>query len=241
MTTPSLSLTQVQRAYAARTVLAGVDLRVEPGEIVGFVGANGAGKTTTMRIALGLAEADSGTVRLLGTAPDHAARLRVGYMPEERGLFATMTPRDQLAFLAAARGLRRRDALRAADAWLERVAVQGAATRLERLSLGNQQRVQLAAALVHDPALLVLDEPFSGLDPTAAETMAEILRERSEAGVGVLLSSHQLDLVERLCDRVCVLAEGRVVADGTVADLTGGDPRGLAPTFHRLTTRQEIA
>ena len=178
-----------------------------------------------MRIALGVLEADAGEVRWDGRPIDFEARRRVGYMPEERGLYPRMTVADQLVYLARLHGLSPADARRSVDAWIERLGV--AARRDDevlKLSLGNQQRVQLAAALVHDPDVLILDEPFSGLDPVAVDVMSDVLREKCDSGVPVVFSSHQLDLVERLCDRIGIIREGRMVAVGAVDELRAGAP-----------------
>jgi ABC-2 type transport system ATP-binding protein len=193
---------------------------VGSGELFGFVGSNGAGKTTTMRIVLGVLAADSGSVTYDGKPLDLDLRRRVGYMPEERGLYPKMEVGDQLRFLARLHGLSAADAARATDKWTERL---GVASRrgddVESLSLGNQQRVQLAAALVHEPEVLVLDEPFSGLDPVAVDVMSDVLKERAAVGVPVIFSSHQLDLVERLCHRVGIVSAGSMVAIGTIDEL----------------------
>jgi ABC-2 type transport system ATP-binding protein len=184
------------------------------------VGPNGAGKTTAMRIVLGVLEPDAGEVRWRGRPCDAAARARFGYMPEERGLYPKMRVSDQLVHFARLHGVDRAGATAAAARWLERLGLDEVATRrTETLSLGNQQRAQLAAALVHEPELLVLDEPFSGLDPVGVDVLSEVLRERARAGVPVVFSSHQLELVERLCDAVAIIRTGRVVASGRVADL----------------------
>ncbi|GAA4977461.1 ATP-binding cassette domain-containing protein [Kineococcus glutinatus] len=203
------------RRFGDRLALDGVSLSVPAGRVVGFVGANGAGKTTTMRIVLGVLAQDSGTVTWRGAVPDLAVRRRFGYMPEERGLYPKGQLAEQLVYLARLHGVDRRTAQLRTGELLERLGLAARAKeQLESLSLGNQQRVQIAAALVHDPELLVLDEPFSGLDPIAVDAMAQLLRERAAAGVGVLFSSHQLDLVDRLCDELVVLHSGRVVAAG---------------------------
>ena len=184
----------------------------------GFVGPNGAGKTTTMRIVLGVLEPDRGTVEFDGAPVDLAARSRFGYMPEERGLYPKMRVRRQLAYLASLHGVP--DPAAAAERWISRLGLAGRAEdRVEQLSLGNQQRVQLAAALVHDPKLLVLDEPFSGLDPVGVDLLSGVLAEYAATGVPVLFSSHQLELVERLCDAVAIIKDGRLVASGAVEDL----------------------
>jgi ABC-2 type transport system ATP-binding protein len=193
---------------------------VAPGQLFGFVGPNGAGKTTAMRIVLGVLEPDAGQVRWRGRPCDVGARARFGYMPEERGLYPKMRVADQLVHFARLHGVDRAGARAAAERWLERLGLaDGAGRRTETLSLGNQQRAQLAAALVHDPELLVLDEPFSGLDPVGVDVLSEVLRERAQAGVPVVFSSHQLELVERLCDAVAIVRAGRVVASGRVAEL----------------------
>lgn len=223
-----LELEGLTRRYGDRTVLDGLSFGVERGQMLGFVGPNGAGKTTTMRIVLGVLEPNAGEVRFEGRPIDFAARSRFGYMPEERGLYPKMRVRDQLAYLAELHGLSRTDATAAADRWMERMGIaERADSRIEELSLGNQQRVQLAAALVHDPDLLVLDEPFSGLDPIGVEVMAEVLRERARDGVPVVFSSHQLALVEDLCDAIAIIKDGRLVVHGTVDGLRAQGGAGL--------------
>jgi ABC-2 type transport system ATP-binding protein len=228
-----LELSGLHKRFGARVALDGVSFSVRPGEVFGFVGANGAGKTTTMRIVLGVLAADQGSVRWDGREVDAGLRRQFGYMPEERGLYPKMRVRDQLVYLARLHGLTRPAAGTAADQLLERLGISDRAhDRVEELSLGNQQRVQLAAALVHDPMLLVLDEPFSGLDPVGVDVLAEVLKERVAAGTPLVFSSHQLELVERLCDSVGVIAGGRMVATGTVVELSG--TAGLAERFRAL-------
>jgi len=212
--------------YGRTVALDGLSLDVEPGLMTGFVGPNGAGKTSTMRIVLGVLGPDSGTVTWNGAPVDADARRRFGYMPEERGLYPKMKVADQLVYLARLHGLDTVRAQRATDDLLDRLGIgDRAGDTLERLSLGNQQRVQLAAALVHGPDLLVLDEPFSGLDPIGVDVLAGVLQEEVARGVPVLFSSHQLELVERLCDRVSIVKEGRVVAAGAVEELRRRDQR----------------
>jgi ABC-2 type transport system ATP-binding protein len=222
-----LELDALSRRYGEVVALDDLTLSVPDGSICGFVGPNGAGKTTAMRIVLGVLAADAGEVRWEGRPIDAATRARFGYMPEERGLYPKMRAADQLAYLARLHGLQRADAAAAAALWLERMGLgERSGDRVEALSLGNQQRVQLAAALVHEPAVLILDEPFSGLDPIGVDVMSEVLRERSAAGVPVLFSSHQLELVERVCDSVAIIKDGRLVASGTVAELRARGGRG---------------
>ncbi|WP_159626300.1 ABC transporter ATP-binding protein [Actinomyces sp. zg296] len=187
--------------------------------------SGGAGKSTTMRITMGVLEADSGTTTWDGVELDASFRRSIGYMPEERGLYPKMRVGEQLTYLGRLHGLSKSAAQASSDAWTERLGVaERRDDDVQKLSLGNQQRVQLAAALVGDPALLILDEPFSGLDPVAVEVMSDVIRERAAAGVPTLFSSHQLDVVERLVDRVIIIRSGGLVADGTVEELraTGG-------------------
>lgn len=215
-----LRVSSVSRSFGDRRVLDDISFDVVPGRMTGFVGANGAGKTTSMRIILGLLAADSGTVTWRGEPVTRSARQRFGYMPEERGLYPKMKVREQLLYLGRLHGLTARAARANVADLLDRVGLtERADDTLETLSLGNQQRAQVAAALVHDPELLILDEPFSGLDPIAVEVLAGVLRERAARGVPVLFSSHQLDVVERLCDDLVIIAAGAVRAAGSRTEL----------------------
>ena len=216
-----LELTGLRRRYGDVRALDGLSFTVPPGEVVGFLGPNGAGKTTAMRAIVGVAGLDEGTVRWNGSPIGEAERRRIGYMPEERGLYPAMRVHEQLSYFARLHGLSPADARSAASRWSERLGIADKAqAKTESLSLGNQQRVQLAAALVHDPELLVLDEPFSGLDPVGVDAMSEVLVERAAAGVTMLFSSHQLDLVEHLCTSVAIIDHGRLVAGGRVDELS---------------------
>ncbi|GAA4948103.1 ABC transporter ATP-binding protein [Actinoplanes utahensis] len=210
-----LNVDAVNRSFGERHVLKDVSFTVDSGRLTGFVGANGAGKTTTMRIILGVLAADTGTVTWNGVPVTREHRQRFGYMPEERGLYPKMTVAEQIVYLGRLHGLGHADARRRTTALLERLELaERAGDLVEKLSLGNQQRAQIAAALVHDPELLVLDEPFSGLDPLAVENVLTVLRERARSGAAVLFSSHQLDLVERLCDDLVIIADGTIRAAG---------------------------
>ena len=217
---PTLALHALNKSYGPVRALDDLSLEVRAGEIFGFVGSNGAGKSTAMRIALGVVAADSGEVSWDGRPVDRQIRSRMGYMPEERGLYPRMKVGEQLVYLARLHGLDPAAAQRSMQHWTE---VLGITARqgddVIRLSLGNQQRVQLAAALVHDPDVLVLDEPFSGLDPVAVDVMSEVLRAQTAAGVPVVFSSHQLELVERISDRVGIVKDGSMVAVGTIDEL----------------------
>jgi ABC-2 type transport system ATP-binding protein len=224
-----LELIDLRRRFGDVVALDGVSFEVPEGRIVGFVGRNGAGKTTAMRIALGVLQADDGEVRWRGASVDTAARRRFGYMPEERGLYPKMRVLEQLVYLARLRGMPKGLARSRAGELLATLDVIGDPNaRVESLSLGNQQRVQLAAALVHAPELLVLDEPFSGLDPVGVDVLSGVLgREAREEGAAVVFSSHQLDLVERLCDEVVLIDHGRIAARGTIEELRASRARNL--------------
>ncbi|GIE27278.1 ABC transporter ATP-binding protein [Actinoplanes italicus] len=214
--TTVLNVEAVNRTFGERQVLKDVSFTVDSGRLTGFVGANGAGKTTTMRIILGVLAADSGQVTWHGRPVTREDRQKFGYMPEERGLYPKMTVVEQVVYLGRLHGLSAADAKRRTTALLERLELsERGGDPVEKLSLGNQQRAQIAAALVHDPELLVLDEPFSGLDPIAVETVLAVLRERARSGAAVLFSSHQLELVERLCDDLAIIADGTIRAAGS--------------------------
>jgi len=228
VTDRKLEVDAVSKRYGETVALREMTFDVGAGEIFGFVGSNGAGKTTTMRITLGVLAADAGEVRWDGRPVTLETRSHIGYMPEERGLYPRMKVGEQLEYLARLHGLSRADAVRAARSWTERLGVDARiGDEVQKLSLGNQQRVQLAAALVHDPEILVLDEPFSGLDPVAVDVMSAVLKEKCAEGVPVIFSSHQLDLVERLCDRVGIVRAGSMVACGSVPELRRGGAEEL--------------
>lgn len=230
-----LELDHVVRRFGDKVAVDQVSFRVADGRITGFVGGNGAGKTTSMRMIMGVLAINGGQIRWDGEPATAEHRRAFGYMPEERGLYPKQPVLAQLVYLGRLRGLSQESARRSATDLLERFSLADRCNvKLESLSLGNQQRVQITAALLGSPALLVLDEPFSGLDPLAVDSMAQVLRELADAGVGVLFSSHQLELVERLCDHLVVLSGGQVIANGTAAEL-----RRRGQTRHRLVTGGE--
>lgn len=237
----TLEIDRLSKSYGDVQALRELSFDVKAGEIFGFVGSNGAGKTTAMRIMLGVLAADSGEVRWDGRPLDLEARRHVGYMPEERGLYPKMKVADQLMFFARLHGLAEDRARANVELWTDRLGVgHRRRDEVEKLSLGNQQRVQLAAALVHDPRVLVLDEPFSGLDPVAVDVMSEVLRERAAQGVPVIFSSHQLDLVERLCDRVGIVRAGQMVALGTIPELRSSAPAPWLLSWSERTDPQAV-
>ncbi|NUT40938.1 MAG: ABC transporter ATP-binding protein [Thermoactinospora sp.] len=224
-----LEITGLRKQFpGGKVALDGVGFEVRPGELYGFVGANGAGKTTTMRIVMGVLLSDAGQVSWQGRPLDADTRKRIGYMPEERGLYQKMRVAEQIEYFGQLHGMSSAAARTATDDLLERLTLtERRNDAVEALSLGNQQRVQLAVALVHDPELLILDEPFSGLDPIAVEALSTVLQERARGGVPVLFSSHQLELVERLCDAVGIISAGRMVATGSVETLQAAAGRAL--------------
>jgi len=220
-----LELRNLSKRYGQVRALDGASLSVAPGRMLGFLGPNGAGKTTAMRSVFGLVRLDAGEVTWNGVPIGPEQRLRFGYMPEQRGLYPRMKVGEQLIYFAELHGMSRTDAAASAARWLATLGLSDRTDdRLEQLSHGNQQRVQLAAALVHDPELLILDEPFSGLDPVAVETLADSLEGEAAQGKAVVFSSHQLDLVEDLCEDVVIINQGRNVMGGNVAQLKESSP-----------------
>lgn len=223
-----LQIENLTKSYGDLVAVDGVNLRVEPGKIVGFVGPNGAGKSTTMRSIFGLVAPDAGVIRWSGEEVTQEHMLRFGYMPEQRGLYPKMKIAEQVAFFGELKGVPAKRARAQAEELLGALDLgDRLEDPLEKLSHGNQQRVQLAVSLVNNPDLLVLDEPFNGLDPVAVITLQEVLAEQVSNGAGVLFSSHQLDLVERVCDEIVVIVAGKVLARGSVRDVraAGGERR----------------
>jgi len=211
-----LELHAINRSFGERRVLRDVSFTVTGGRMTGFVGGNGAGKTTTMRVILGVLAPDSGSVTLDGAPLTAEQRTRFGYMPEERGLYPKMKVAEQIIYLGRLHGMSADQAKTSAETLLERLGLgERLGDTVESLSLGNQQRAQIAAALVHSPEVLVLDEPFSGLDPIAVEVVLNVLKDFAATGAPVIFSSHQLDIVERLCDDLVVIADGEIRASGS--------------------------
>lgn len=233
-----LEVKDLQKRFGNVVALDGVTLSVKPGELTGFVGANGAGKTTSMRIMMGVLAHDSGDVLFNGSPVSGDQRVRWGYMPEERGLYPKMKVAEQITYFGRLHGMSTTDAKSSTDDLLEQLNLTARAKDdVQDLSLGNQQRVQLAVSLVHNPEVLVLDEPFSGLDPIAVDVMAEALQTRSRSGVPVLFSSHQLELMERICDMIHIIHGGSNVASGTVEELR---ERGEKPLRVTVDTTADL-
>ena len=227
----------MRRTFGSLVALDDLTFTVPSGQVVGFLGPNGAGKTTTMRAIFGLTDLDAGVVKWDGTPVGRAQWRRFGYMPEERGLYPGMLVADQVEYLGRLHGLSPHDAASATRTWLERLDIADRAdSKVESLSHGNQQRVQLCAALVHEPELLVLDEPLSGLDPTGIDAIGRVLVDQARAGCCVLFSSHQLDLVEDLCEQVTIIDRGSLVVSGTVDELATSGARRLVVRIDGIRT-----
>jgi ABC-2 type transport system ATP-binding protein len=234
-----LVIDALTRRFGTVTAVSALSLEVRAGEIVGFLGANGAGKTTTLRCASGLLAPDEGTIHVAGADLEReprVAKARLGLVPDRPFLYDRLSAREFLAFVAALYDLPAEAAARRAEELLARLALAEHADRtIEGYSLGMRQKTAIAAALLHSPPLLLLDEPLNGLDPPAARLLKELLREHARAGGGVLVSTHLLDVAERLCDRVVILRAGRVIAGGTLEDLKGDRrERSLEDVFMEL-------
>ena len=232
----SIQVEGLTRTFGDLVAVDHLDFEIPAGQMTGFVGANGAGKTTTMRMIVGVLSPTSGRVSWSGQPITAAHRCAIGYMPEERGLYPKQPVIDQLVYLARIKGESAQAARIEAMEYLERFGLADRAReQVQKLSLGNQQRVQVTASLLARPAALILDEPFSGLDPVAVDAMANVLREQTARGVPVLFSSHQLDLIDRLCDRMVILHHGRMVANGTTEEL-----RDVGPLRYRVEGRGDV-
>jgi ABC-2 type transport system ATP-binding protein len=219
MSEPALFVEHLRKTYANVVAVDDLSFQVERGEIFGLLGPNGAGKTTTIRILMDIFKPDSGEVRVLGRPPG-AARRQVGYLPEERGLYRTLKVLDCLTYLGQLKGMERAAALRRAEQLLERVELSAWGKRkVDELSRGMQQKVQLAAALIHDPELIVLDEPFQGLDPVNTEMVRSLIRDLRAQGKTIVLSAHEMSLVEMLCERIALIHRGRAVLNGRLSDI----------------------
>jgi ABC-2 type transport system ATP-binding protein len=217
---PAIRLREIYKSFGPQKAVEALDLTVPRESIYGLLGPNGAGKTTTIRIILDIIGPDSGVVEVLGSSVSDAVRARVGYLPEERGLYQKMKVLDHVVFLGILKGMRREDARREASRWLDRLELADRANdRVETLSKGMQQKVQFLSSVLHDPDLLILDEPFSGLDPINVDLLREIVLERKREGATVLFSTHLIEDAERLCERVCMIAGAEKVLDGRVKDI----------------------
>ena len=222
-----LRITGLAKRFRGGGGVSDVSLSVPGGTVTGFIGVNGAGKSTTLRCALGLLRPDAGDIRLFGAPFSRSARRRIGFLPEERGLFAHERARDAIAFYGRLKGMARNTAFAAADRLLERIGLGARRNdRIASLSKGNAQRVQVLAAMVHDPDLLLLDEPLSGLDLIAQSELLSLLVEFRARGGGILFSTHSMAAAETICDRVVMLSAGRTIFEGAVPDASALAPHG---------------
>ncbi len=214
-----LELENIEKSFGEKKVLTGVSFKAEGGKAFGLLGRNGAGKTTSIRILMDVFPADSGRVLMDGVPIDYG-KVGIGYLPEERGLYPKKIIVDQLTYFAELKGMSRKDALRSIDYWLERLEMtEYRNKRLDTLSKGNQQKIQLVTALAHDPDIVILDEPFSGLDPVNAMLLKDVVREQIGRGKIVLFSSHQMSYIEEFCDSIAILNSGKVVLCGDLRDI----------------------
>lgn len=216
----SLSIREVTKRFGSFTAVDSLSLSVDRGQMFGMLGANGAGKTTTFRMILGLLQPSEGAIRWSGQKLDYESSHIVGYLPEERGLYPKLTVAKQLVFLGRLRGMKRHDILREMDMWLERFRIpEYANKKIEELSKGNQQKIQFIAAVIHRPELIILDEPFSGLDPVNVELLKQAVTNLQEEGTTILFSSHRMEHVEELCEHLCIMHRGRPVVTGALRDI----------------------
>jgi ABC-2 type transport system ATP-binding protein len=235
--TTNLELRDVRKSYGGLVAVDGVSLAVPEGSIFGLLGPNGSGKTSTIRMIMDITAPDSGEILLFGQPRRREDLRRIGYLPEERGLYPKMTVMDQLVFLGEIRGLKRRELMPEITRWLERVQLGGrGASKVEELSKGNQQKVQLIGTVLHKPDLLILDEPFSGLDPLNQELFRELLLDYRQQGKSVILSTHGMALAERLCDSICLISKGRAILTGELRAIK----RRLGGNSYRLVGDKDI-
>ena len=219
-TRPTLVLEGVTKSYGDFTAVSDLSLQVHPGRVFGLIGPNGAGKTTTIRMIVNITVPDSGTIELLGQRMNTALQDRIGYLPEERGLYKKMKVGEQLRFFAELKDLRGAEANKRIDSWLEKLQLTAwKDKRTKELSKGMQQKIQFITAVIHDPDLVILDEPFSGLDPVNVDLMKQTILEQKAAGKTIILSTHQMEIAEKLCDDVCMINRAHKVLDGKLRDI----------------------
>jgi len=216
----AIVLKGIRKAFAGHVAVSDLSLEVPRNSVFGLLGPNGAGKTTTLRMVMDILGPDAGEIEILGRPADHAARARIGYMPEERGLYPRMVLEEQLVFMAAIKGLPRREAERRLGPWLERLGLADwRRRRTNELSKGMQQKAQFIATVLHEPDVLIMDEPMSGLDPVGMDVMRDVMLDLRRRGSTIVLSSHQMGTVERLCDRVALINRGEKILDGAVSEV----------------------
>jgi ABC-2 type transport system ATP-binding protein len=223
---PIVELDRIRKVYDTKVAVDGLTLRIEPGTMFGLLGPNGSGKSSSIRMMIGMTRPDSGTVNLFGKPFERAALSRIGYLPEERGLYKKMNCLEQLVFFGQLHGLDAVTATKRAHQWSERMQISDAlGKKTEELSKGMQQKIQFIAALLHDPELVIMDEPFSGLDPVNAALLMDTLVDLRNQGRAILFSTHRMDQVEKMCDEIAIIYKGRLVLEGTMRDVKGRYPR----------------
>ena len=223
---PVVELEAVTKAYETKVAVSNLSLSIEAGQMFGLLGPNGAGKTSSIRMMMGITVPDSGRILLFGKPFERQSLERVGYLPEERGLYKKMKVLDQLVFFGQLHGLSAHEASKRAHAWAERLEIAGSLDKkTEELSKGMQQKIQFIASLLHDPGLIVMDEPFSGLDPVNATLLERTLLELKDQGKAILFSTHRMDQVEKLCDSICLVSQGKAVLAGNLRDIKAGYER----------------
>ncbi len=223
---PIVELQQVRKAYDTKVAVAGLSFTIEPGSMFGLLGPNGSGKTSSIRMMIGMTIPDSGTVNLFGQPFNRAQLTRVGYLPEERGLYKKMKVMDQLIFLGELHGLDAHTASKRAHVWCERMEITEAISKkTEELSKGMQQKIQFIAALLHEPDLIIMDEPFSGLDPVNAALLMDTLIDLRKQGKTILFSTHRMDQVEKICDAIALISRGHLVLSGGMREVKSRYPR----------------
>ena len=242
MATPPLSINAINKSFAGKHAVKDLSFTVQPGQIIGFLGPNGAGKTTTIRMALGLIKPDTGSVELFGKPPGPHAFGRLAFLPEERGLYKKQTARASIAHMARLNGIKGRDAYKLADELLTKYGLDEARKKKNKdLSKGMAQKVQLLAAIAHDPEFYILDEPFSGLDPVNQQILENMIREIAERGRTIIFSTHVMEHAERLCDRIILMSDGEKVFDGTTEEALETAPRRVAINSNDARLRDLVA
>jgi len=222
---PIVELENIRKVYGDKVAVEGLSLTIEPGTMFGLLGPNGSGKSSSIRMMIGITRPDAGTVRLFGQPFSRAALNRIGYLPEERGLYKKMKVLDQLVFLGQLHGLTAEVASRRAQVWCERMQIAEAiGKKTEELSKGMQQKIQFIAALLHEPDLIIMDEPFSGLDPVNASLLMDTLLDLRREGKAILFSTHRMDQVEKLCDNIAIIYKGRIVLEGEMREIKSRYP-----------------
>lgn len=230
----AVRLRGVTKRFGKHTAVDGFDFEVPKGVICGLLGPNGSGKTTSIRMIMGILHPDEGSVSLFGSDPDTTRRTKVGYLPEERGVYKKMKCLELVTFLAEIRGIRRAEGRRRGMDWLERLGLEAwADKKVEDLSKGMQQKIQFIGTVIHEPELLILDEPFSGLDPINQDVLEEIVRDFHEKGTTILFSTHLMDQAERLCERVCLISNAKKVLDADLAELKAAERKGVVAVEFR--------